>query len=180
MSNLDILAYEQAPPSSQEILDSLRKKIGKVPNIFWAVAHSPVALKGFLTYKEILGKGEFSAKEVEAIDLAVSQVNGCDYCLAAHTAIAKAKGFSEEDTLDLRKANIADPKLKALTFLAKEIVETKGRPGQEAIDGFYAAGYSKGALVELIANISKNIFTNYFNHIAETEMDFPPAKPLDS
>ena len=178
MSDLKVLKYEEASPEAREILDAIKKKIGKIPNIYAAVVNSPVALKALLTYGEILSKGGFSAKEIEAINLSVAQENDCRYCLEAHTAIAKAQGFSEEETVQLRKADIADPKLKALTLLAKEIVKTQGRPSQELIDGFYAVGYNRAALVELIAVVSKNIFTNYFNHIANTPSDFPPAKEL--
>jgi len=176
MKNIEILSIDQAKPEAQEILNAIKQKFGKVPNVYAAVANSPAALKAVLTYKENLGAGEFSPKEIEAIDLAIAQQNECEYCLAAHTALAKMYGFSEEETIELRNASIADPKLKALTSLAKEIVSTQGRPKQELIDAFLAEGYNRGALVELIAAISKNIFTNYFNHIADTEIDFPPAK----
>jgi len=178
MNNLTVLKDGQASPEAQQILDDIKKKFGKVPNIFSAAAHSKTALKALLTYKEILSQGEFSSKEIEAIDLAISEENECDYCLAAHTAIAKMQGFTEEETLQLRAASISDKKLKALTLLSRNIVSTKGRPDQELIADFFEVGYSKGALVELIAAVSKNIFTNYFNHIADTEIDFPKAKEL--
>ena len=110
--------------------------------------------------------------------MSMAQVNDCHYCLAAHTAIAKMSGLSEEETVQLRSGTIGDAKLKAVTALTADIVKTQGRPSGNTVDAFFAAGYSKAALVELIALVSLNIFTNYFNHIADTAVDFPAYKDL--
>jgi len=125
------------------------------------MAHSPNALQGIIDFGNALNKGELNKKEVQAIDLVISEENECQYCLAAHTAVAKMLGFTEEDTIKLRKATIDDPKLRALTQLAKEILNRKGIPSEEYINNFFSAGYSKAALVELIGHISNMIFNNY-------------------
>jgi len=175
MSNINTLTYEQAAPATQEIFTALKKKVGMVPNLYATIGHSPVALQAILAFGETLGKGEFTPQETEAIALSVGQENDCGYCLSAHSAIGKMVGFSEEETLQLRQTTIEDPKLSALTQLVKEIVVTRGRPSQALLDNFFNAGYSKGAFVELIGFVALNTFTNYFNHIAETKIDFPLA-----
>ncbi len=178
MAKLEALTPENASTEAKGIFDALKKKLGMVPNLYATIAHSPAALNAILGYGEALGKGTFSPKEVEAIALAVSQSNECNYCLAAHTAVGKMQGFKEEETLQLRKAEIEDAKLSALTKLAQNITETKGHPDQKLIDDFYAVGYDKGALVDLIGFVSLNVFNNYVNHIADTEIDFPTPPAL--
>ncbi|MCH8029482.1 MAG: carboxymuconolactone decarboxylase family protein, partial [Candidatus Dadabacteria bacterium] len=162
----------------QEIFDALKKKIGMVPNLYATAANSPAALKGILAFGDSLRRGEFSKKEIEAVALAISQENGCEYCLAAHTAVGKMVGFSEDETLALRDGSIGDTKLNALTKLAKNITVTAGYPSQELIAGFFEVGYTKAALVELIGHVALNVFNNYLNHIADTPIDFPEAKKL--
>ena len=180
MENLEVLTYEQASPEAKEIFDSIKKKFGKVPNIYATIAHSPVALKAFLQYGDALKSGQFTPKEIEAIALVVGEVNDCAYCLAAHTALGKLNGFSEEETIKLRTVTIEDPKLRALTVLTKEIISTNGYPPEVAVEAFFEAGYNKAALVELIAVVSLNLFTNIFNHVASTKIDFPAAPQLEA
>jgi AhpD family alkylhydroperoxidase len=178
MSRLEAIRYEEASPEAQELLDGIKKKVLRIPNIYATIAHSPVALKAFLEHTAALKSGAFDAQETEAIALSIAQVNHCGYCLAAHTAMAKMAGLSEEDTWALRSGTSRDAKLKAVTGLAKDVVETQGHPSREKLDAFFAAGYNQAALVELIALVALNIFTNYFNHIAGTTVDFPAYKEL--
>ena len=180
MKNLDALTREEAPVENQPIFDALKSKIGMVPNLYATAANSPVALKAILNYGEMLGGGSFSNREIEAIALAVSEANTCDYCLAAHTALGKMHGFSQEETIDIRTLNVKDSKLAALTALANAITITRGRPEQQFVDQFLAAGYDKAALVELIGMVAVNTFNNYLNHIAGTTVDFPAAPALQT
>ncbi len=175
MTKINTLTFEQAAPATQEIFTALKKKVGMVPNLYATLGHSPAALKAILDFGETLGSGEFTPQEVESIALAVGQENDCGYCLSAHSAIGKMVGFSEEETLQLRQGSIQDPKLSALTQLAQAIVVTRGRPDQALLDNFFNAGYSKAAFAELIGFVALNTYTNYFNHIAQTEIDFPVA-----
>ena len=180
MSNLKVLTRDEVNAETQGVFDALKQKVGMVPNLYAATANSPKALNALLTLGDNLGGGEFSGKEVEAIALAVGQANSCDYCLSAHTAIAKMNGFSEEDTFALRTASHTDNKLNALTQLAKEITVTRGKPSKDLIDNFFSAGYNAGALAELIGYVAQNTFTNYVNHIADTPIDFPQAKNIST
>lgn len=177
MKNLETLTAEQAPETSQKIFASLKQKIGMVPNIYATIGNSGKALQATLGIGENLSGGEFSAKEAE-VALAVAQANSCDYCLAAHTAVGKSLGLTEEDTVNVRSGNIEDKKLHALSVLASSITATRGNPDQSQIDAFFTAGYSKAALAELIVYVALNTITNYTNHIAGTTIDFPVAPEL--
>lgn len=178
MKTLEALNRDQVSEGNQQIFDTLKKKVGMVPNLYATAANSDVALGAILGFGETLGGGSFTGKEVEAIALAVSQVNNCEYCLAAHTAIGKMNGFTEAQTIELRTGAIADEKLAAVTQLARELAENKGRAAQNFIDAFFAAGYDKAALVDLIGFVAVNTFNNFLNNTAGTTVDFPAAPEL--
>lgn len=178
MKTLEALNRDQVSENNQQIFDTLKKKVGMVPNLYATAANSNVALGAILGFGEALGGGTLSGKEVEAVALAVAEVNNCEYCLAAHTAIGKMNGFTEAQTLELRTGNIEDAKLAALTQLARELTDNKGRADQGFIDAFFAAGYSKAALVEVIGFVALNTFNNFLNNTAETAVDFPAAPEL--
>ncbi len=178
MKNLEHLSFEEASNETKEIFTSLKEKMGQVPNVYATIGNSSKALRGILNLNTTLSEGEFSGKEVEAIALSVAQVNECNYCLAAHTTVGKMQGFTEDETVEIRTGEIKDEKLKALTELAKQITVTRGNPDQGLINNFFTAGYSKAALSELIGFIAVNTITNYINHLAETDIDFPIAPEL--
>lgn len=178
MKTLEALNRDQVSENNQQIFDTLKKKVGMVPNLYATAANSNVALGAILGFGEALGGGTLSGKEVEAVALAVGEVNNCEYCLAAHTAIGKMNGFTEAQTLELRTGNIEDAKLAALTQLARELTDNKGRADQGFIDAFFTAGYSKAALVEVIGFVALNTFNNFLNNTAETAVDFPAAPEL--
>ncbi|WP_420318618.1 carboxymuconolactone decarboxylase family protein [Ekhidna sp.] len=179
MKNLEVLSYEEANHESKGIFDDLKEKIGNVPNVYATIGNSSKALKGILDLNNTLSKGEFSGKEIETIALAVAQANECNYCLAAHTAVGKMQGLTEDQTIEIRTGDIADEKLKALSALAKKITVARGNPDQEFINNFFSVGYNKAALAELIGLIAVNTITNYTNHISDTDIDFPIAPELE-
>ena len=178
MKNLNVLTNEQAPPEAQEIFAAITKRYGKVPNIYAVMANSPTALKAVLEFGDALSSGEFSAKELEAIALVVAQENDCQYCLAAHTTVGKMLRFSEEETLSIRSGKSDDPRSSAMVALARDIVASRGWPAQERVNDFFASGFNKAALVELIGLVSLNVYRNYLNHVADTPIDFPEARQL--
>jgi len=175
MPYLDALTREAADAGNQVIFDQLKSKIGMVPNLYATYANSPVALKAILEFDGALKGGSFTNREIEAVALAIAEANECDYCLAAHTALGKMNGFSEEETIELRTLSIGDDKLRALIDLATSITVTRGRPEAAKIEAFLAAGYDKAALVELIGFVAVNTYNNYLNNIADTVVDFPAA-----
>lgn len=169
---------DQEDPKTQTMFDDLKKNLGMVPNLYAVIGHSANALESFLAFSSAQAQGSFHAKEREAVALAVSEVNGCSYCLAAHTALAKMNGFSDEETHHLRAGTIEDPKLGALTRLAISIVENRGKASPQHVEDFFAAGYSTSALIDLIALVAERNFANYVGRLTGVPIDFPKAAPL--
>jgi AhpD family alkylhydroperoxidase len=178
MSVITVPSRDQVSAESQVLFDILQKRVGKVPNLYATMGYSPFALKGFLDFDETLSKGVFNGKEREAIALIVSEVNGCEYCLAAHTMLALKRGYSKPETLDIRKGEVSDPKLSAIILLAKAIVETRGYPANDFLVNFYAVGFNEAALMELVGLITVRIYTNYVFALSGIPLDFPAADPI--
>ena len=175
---ITVPSRDQVSAESQVLFDVLQKRVGKVPNLYATMGYSPFALKGFLDFDETLSKGVFNGKEREAIALIVSEVNGCEYCLAAHTMLALKRGYSKAETLDIRKGEVNDPKLSAIILLAKAIVETRGYPTNDFLVSFYAVGFNEAALMELVGLITVRIYTNYVFALSGIPLDFPAADPI--
>ena len=147
------------------------------PNLSRTFANSPAVLETYLGFGALDG-GALSPALREQIALTVGQINGCDYCLAAHSAIGKMVGLSQEQILRSREASSEDSREEAALRFAKEIVEKRGWVSDEDLARVRQKGYSDGEIAEIIANVVKNIFTNYFNHVAETKVDFPAVPQL--
>lgn len=178
MNKLQVPTKEQVSADAQVIFEQIQKRLGKVPNLYATIGHSANALKGFLEFEATLGKGEFTAPEREAIALVVSEVNSCDYCLAAHSLMATKNGFTKEDTLAIRKVAVSDAKLQAVLELAKSIAENKGHADETTLENFFAAGYSEAAAIELIGLVTARIFTNYAFALTGVAVDFPAAEAI--
>ena len=178
MARIHQVAPESATGKAKELLDAVQGKLGLVPNLTRAMANSPAVLEGYLGLSGALGKGRLSAKNREQIALAVGQANLCDYCLAAHSAIGKMVGLTPEQILDSRRGTAVDPKSDAVIRFARKVVDERGRVNDTDIADVRAAGLNDGAIAEVVANVALNIFTNYFNHVAETDIDFPMAEPI--
>jgi len=178
MSQIDALNIGTAPVASQPLLEAVQAKMGKVPNLLGTLAHAPAGLQSYLSLSEALSGGHFTGSEREIIALAIGQVNQCDYCLAAHTMIGGMNGLDAESMLKARSGGLADAKLEALASLAREITTTQGRPSKTSLDTFRSSGWTDAHVIELIAHVAFNTLTNYANHIAETEVDFPAAPQL--
>jgi uncharacterized peroxidase-related enzyme len=179
MKTLQALKPEQVDEATREIFAGIKQKVGRVPNLYAAIANSPQLLRGFLAFSDSLNEGVFSAKESEAIALAVSEVNGCNYCLAAHSAVGKMVGFSEAELIDIRKGTVTNTKLSALITLAAELTEQRGKASTGAIINFLASGYTHAAFAELIGVVALRSFTNYIFSNGEFEIDFPRAANLE-
>ena len=178
MSRIHQIAPDSATGKAKELLDAVKGKIGLVPNITRAMANSPAALEGYLGLSGALGKGSLSAKNREQIALAVGQANQCDYCLAGHSAIGKMVGLTSDQILDSRRGTAIDPKSDAVIRFARKLVDERGRVSDADVAEVRAAGLDDGAIAEVVANVALNIFTNYFNHVAETDIDFPKVEPI--
>ena len=152
---------------------------GKHFNIFKGLANSPAALQAYLALSGALGDGELDAADRETIALAVGEANGCDYCVAAHTAIGKGAGMSEGETLAARRGRPTDAKRAALARFVLALREKQGHVDGQDLAVMHDAGWSDGAVAEAVANYALSVFTNYFNHVNESEVDFPAAPALD-
>lgn len=167
---------EQVSSNNQAIFDNLQKALGFVPNLYATIAYSKNGLEKYLAYQN--AKTSLSNKEKEAVNLIVSQVNNCEYCLSAHTVIGKMNGFSDEQLLDIRKGKSTDSKLDALVKLAAEITQTRGNANADIVDAFFAQGYTNENLVDLILQISDKTAMNYLHNLTKVPVDFPVAPAL--
>ena len=177
MKTITVPTRDQVSPSNQVLYDNLNKAIGRVPNLFAVFAHSENALG---TYLALSGaKTSLRAKEKEIVNLIVSQVNGCEYCLAAHTAIAKMQGLTDDQILEIRRGAISfDNKLDALVKVAKSIAENKGHADEQLVDYFYAAGYNEGTLIDVVIAVGDKTITNYLYALTGIPIDFPQAPAI--
>ncbi len=179
MKNYTIPTKETAKEASLPIFEKLEKGIGFLPNLYAYIGHSPNALSNYLAYQNGNAKGAFNAKIREAVNLSISEVNGCRYCQSAHTALGKMNGFSDEEILQLRAGTHPDEKLNVITNLVAEIQKTHGHPSQDLLDKFFGLGYDEAALVDLLALIADKVFANYLNNITNIAIDFPVAPKLE-
>ncbi len=178
MSTFTVPTKDQVSETEPEVIfENLQKALGFVPNLYAAIAHSDNGLAKFLAYQN--AKTSLSNKEKEAVNLVVSEVNGCVYCLAAHTTIGKMNGFSDEEILRLRAGHSSTPKFDALVKFAKEVTQHKGHADQATVNAFYAAGYTHGHLVDVILQVSDKTAMNYLHNLTQIPVDFPAAPVLE-
>ena len=177
MQNISIVSGEKVSENNQAIFDNLKNALGFVPNLYAYYAKNETALSHYLTLQN--RKSTLKAKDREVINLVTSQVNGCQYCLSAHTVIGKKNGFNDEQVLELRKGSASfDSKLDALVKFTKAVVENKARINQEVKENFFAAGYSESNLIDVIIVVGNKIISNYIHNLAGFEIDFPVATEL--
>ncbi|TWT92124.1 Alkyl hydroperoxide reductase AhpD [Botrimarina colliarenosi] len=167
-----------APPATAELLDGVQKKMGVVPNLIATMAQSRAVASAYLGFSQALASGSLSAQLRERIALAVGEANGCDYCVSAHTALAKQAGLTEQETCDARRAEATDEKEAAALQFAQQIVTDRGVVTDGNVERVRQVGYTDGEIAEIVAAVALNLFTNYFNHVAGTEVDFPAAPKL--
>lgn len=178
MTEFPVPTRDQVSASSQTQFDNLQKALGFVPNLYATIAYSDNGLARYVAYQG--AKTSLSNKEKEAVNLVVSELNGCRYCQSAHTRLGGMNGFSADEMLLLRGGHSTDPKLNALVQLAQSVNENKGHVPPAVLDAFFAAGYSKGNLVDVILQISDKVAMNYLHNLTEVPIDFPIAAELHS
>ena len=180
MSRISIPAHDDVPEASKPILDAVQKQLGVVPNMYRLIALSPAALQGFTANNGALTK-TLDVKTRERIALAVAQVNGCDYCLSAHSYLSLnlAKIGPDEIALN-RKGQSGDAKADAAVHFAAKVVRERGHVTESDIKAVRAAGFSDAQIVEILAVTAENIFTNVLNVVAETDIDFPVVRAAEA
>lgn len=178
MARLKSVKVEEAQGKTVELYSAIKGSLGGVPNLFQSLGNSPKALETFLGIGGGLKGSLLSGPEQGAIALVVAQANSCDYCLAAHTVLGGMQKLSPEEMAANRKGTSNDSKRKALIELTKEIVSEKGRVSDKSLSNFRSAGYTDAHVPEVLLSVIQNIYTNYFNNLNQTEIDFPLAPKI--
>jgi len=173
MQRIDPISLADASPKAAELLATVKRQVGGVPNILATMAQSPAALGGYLGFAGALSGGRIDAKLREQISLAVAGANACDYCASAHSALGAKQGVPREEIARNLRGDSAEPRTHAALTFVNELVATRGKVSDASLDVVRSAGFSDEEIVEIVANTAMNIFTNYFNHVAGTEIDFP-------
>lgn len=182
MPRIPVHSLEDAPAAARSRLAALAQQRGRVSNIHGEMAHAPVVLAVYAGMRAAIAElATFDAATREAVALAVSAVDGCDYCQAAHTDAARKAGLSLEQTLAIRADAVdGDPKLAALLTLARQAAANVGEVSDATWQDALSEGWSDTELTELFAHVAVNMFTNYFNHYVGTQLDLPAAPDLTS
>ena len=163
-----------APAAAQPLLAAVKKQIGVAPNLFRVIANSPAALEGYLGLNAALAKGVLAPAARERIALAVAEINGCNYCLSAHTYLGKnVAKLDDTEIAANRRGTSSDPAADAALRLAVQIVNARGHVADIDIAAARLAGLSDAELIEIVLHVALNTLTNYVNVVAGTEIDFP-------
>ncbi len=165
---------ESAPAASQPMLTAVKKQLGIAPNLFRLVSNSPAALEGYLGMSAALGKGALPAPTRERIALAVAEINGCSYCLSAHTYLGKNLAKLDDAEMTANRSGASnDPKADAAVRFAAKVTQQRGHVSAEDVVAVRNAGYDDAQIIEIVQHVALNTWTNYINEVAKTEIDFP-------
>jgi uncharacterized peroxidase-related enzyme len=167
-------AIDAAPAASQPLLEAVKKQLGVVPNLFRLVSNSPAALEGYLGLMGALNKGRLPAQTRERIALAVAELNGCSYCLSAHSYLGKTLAKLDDAEISANRSGASnDPTADAAVRFAVKVARERGHVGEDDVRAVKAAGYDDGQVIEIVLHVALNTWTNYINEVAKTEIDFP-------
>lgn len=176
MSRIAIPTIESVPAQSQPILDAVHRQLGVVPNLFRLVASSPVALQAMTGLSGALAKA-LDLRTRERIAIAVAEVNGCDYCLSAHTYLAlNLAKLSPEEAAMNRRGESGDAKADAAVRFAAQVARQRGKVSDAELAAVRAAGWSDAQVIEIVAVVAENVLTNFINNVATTDIDFPVVR----
>ncbi len=177
MKKFTVPTRGEVAPNNQVIFDNLNKALGFVPNLYATIAYSTNGLERYLSYQN--ATTTLTNKEKEAVNLIVSQVNGCTYCQSAHLVIGKMNGFTEEQLAGIRRGGAENPKLNALVRLAGDITKNRGNVDAISVEDFFAQGYTNENLVDLILQVSDKTAMNYLHNLTQIPVDFPIAPSIE-
>ena len=176
MSRLPAIDPARAEGDAKALLDAVHTAFKATPNLFRVAANSAAALNAMVQMNGALAKGVLRPKVREAIALTVAEANRCDYCLSAHTALGAAAGLSQAEIVAAREGNAADLKLAAMLTFVQTVVRSRANVGANDVAVLKEAGVTDAEIAEIMANIAFNVFTNYLNLVADTEIDFPVVR----
>ena len=174
MNRIAIPTADQTRAASRPLLDAVNKQLGVVPNLMKVLGNSPAALDGYLSLNGALGKGAIGAKTGERIALAIAELNGCSYCLAAHNYLGRnVAKLDEAEIAANRTGTSTDPKADAAVRFAAKVAQVRGHVSDADVQAVKRAGYGDGEVMEIVVHVALNTLTNYVNEVAQTEIDFP-------
>jgi uncharacterized peroxidase-related enzyme len=176
MNRVALIDRTTATGTTRELLDAVHAAFGSTPAMFRATANSPAALQAMWGFFGALGQGTLGAKLGEQIAVAVAERNGCHYCLAAHTLLGRKAGASEAEMAAAQEGTAADARTAAALRFALGLVDRRGSVSADEVQAFKAAGFDDGQVIELIAHVALNLFTNTVNNAVGTPVDFPAVK----
>ena len=164
--------------TAKVLLDGVQQKFGRVPTMMQAMAISPAVLNAYLRFSGAIAASSLSVRLREQIGMLTAETNGCSYCLAAHHTVGRRAGLTDADLEQSRHGLAADDKTMVALQFAKEVLARAGHVQQGAIEAMRGVGYSEAEILEVIACVALNVFTNFFNSVAEPKVDFPaiPAR----
>ncbi len=172
---LEPIDREQASTEVTALLGAVEHQLGRVPNLYLAMAGSPPALAGYLGLRGALVGGALSVEMIESIALLTAAMNDCDYCVAAHCFRGSKVGIDDDRLASIRKAEAADSRTAAALSFVASMLERRGRVTDEEFDSMKAVGWSDQEIGEIVGHVALNVFSNYFNHVAQPDLDFPEA-----
>lgn len=173
MPRINPTSADKADPVTAATLAAVKAKIGMVPNLYSTFAAAPAVLNAYLAANESLSKGRLSARHREVVALASAQINQCQYCLSAHTALGGGAGLSAEAIAAARSGRADNPADNAIAALTMRLINARGMISDEELAEARAAGLDDGLILEVIAHVAMNALTNFTNNVAETDIDFP-------
>lgn len=175
MSRVPVPAtVESAPVASRPLLQAVHEQLGSVPNLFRLAANSPAALEGYLGMMNALSQGKLPAATRERIALAVAEINGCSYCLSAHTYLGKNLARLDDGEITANRSGSSnDPKAAAAVVFAVQVTKNRGHVSDDHLKAVKLAGYDDAQIVEIVQHVALNTWTNYLNEVAKTDIDFP-------
>lgn len=176
MQRIERISEAQAPQKTAQLLATVKKQMGGVPHILATMAQSPAALGGYLGFAGALAGGVLPAALREQIAVAVAGANRCDYCASVHTALGARQGLTADELDRNLQGRSADAKSQAALAFATRIVAVRGHVSDDDLAAVRRAGFAEEEIVEIVAHTALNLFTNYFNHIAGTELDAPAVR----
>jgi uncharacterized peroxidase-related enzyme len=179
MERIKAIKLETAERKARELLDRIYENLGMIPNLMKVMANSPAVLEAYIGMSNALSKGSLPPKLREQIALYISEINQCSYCLAAHSAIGRMEGLTEEELVDSRRGISPNRATEAALQFASIVLEKHGHVSEENLMHIRNVGYSDAEISEVIANVALTVFTNYLNSTAGTVVDYPEGPGLE-
>jgi uncharacterized peroxidase-related enzyme len=165
---------EEAPAASRPILEAVRKQLGVAPNMFRLISNSPAALEGYVGLSAALNRGKLAPQTRERIALAIAEINGCNYCLSAHTYLGENLAKLDDAEIAANRSGASnDPKADAAVRLAAKVSRERGHVSEVDVKAVKAAGYDDAQMIEIVLHVALNTWTNFINEVAKTDIDFP-------